>query len=145
MFFIFFYCVFLSEFDVRIDPLLVHGSDKEEEDIEDHACVHQCLKEDLLKKFFEHYKYVKVVKISKELILTLSVFSLKEFEEFKKVIDDGDLTKSITDFSNTLGLETDLGIFPKRDQHSHIRLDVDLVDDKKTMRKAKSHFKASPK
>ncbi|XP_041364113.1 E3 ubiquitin-protein ligase RNF213-like [Gigantopelta aegis] len=134
------------EFDIRLDPLLVHENGEDDEEIEDHRTVYQCLqKKHLLTKCFQRYGNVRVVKISEELRITLSVSSLEEFEEIKKVVDKGELTKSITDFAVSLGLEVELGVFPHRGQSSPVKLDVDLFDEKRTIKKAKSHFKNSPK
>ncbi|XP_041378747.1 uncharacterized protein LOC121391057 [Gigantopelta aegis] len=130
------------EFDISLDPLLVHDSGKDDEEIEDHRTVYQCLQEThLLTKCFQAYENVRVVKISTELRITLTVSSLEEFEEIRKVVHNGELTKSITEFVVGLGLEVDLGVFSHVGQSSHVKLDVDLFDEKKTTRKAKNHFK----
>ncbi|XP_041363963.1 uncharacterized protein LOC121379418 [Gigantopelta aegis] len=127
------------EFDISIDPVLV--SEGGEQEVDDEDAVFQCLKDvTLLSKCFERFQNAKVVKMSPDLKITLSVSSLEEFEEIKEVINKGDLTKTITEFANGLGLEMDLGITARSSQKTNVRLDMSLMDKRRTAKQAKKHF-----
>ncbi|XP_041379732.1 uncharacterized protein LOC121392694, partial [Gigantopelta aegis] len=135
-------------FKIKLDPHLVHTDDDDdgEEDIKDQDAVYKCFKDIyLLNNWFEISRLacINVREITPEFEVTLCVSSFEQLLKIKKAIDESDLTKLFTDYAVSNGLEAAVGVLS--DQTVQLRIEVSLLEDKKTIRTAKAYFKTLSK